>query len=269
MRLLCVAFCGRAAGRRRPTRSAAQTAVRRWQSSRGFFARSSVRTATIDTIKGIYVPAYLYTAVTHTDYQVEIGEDYQVTETYSDTDSNGTTKTRTRAVTKTEWRDLCGRHSSYAMDVLVSASRGISNVELERVEPFHWKGLRRYSPALLSGWTAEDPTLNADECMKQARSEVVAQASSALRQFMPGDSYRSLSQHTSFERETIDLVHVPLWILVVHHEPPIRLVVNGQTGKVWGKAPVSWTKIAIAVVAALVVIGAIAFEVALKQGFVR
>jgi hypothetical protein len=30
-------------------------------------------------------------------------------------------------------------------------------------------------------------------------------------------------------------------------KPPVRLVVNGQTGKLFGKAPLSWPKIAITV----------------------
>src|SRR5262245_23851419 len=144
---------------------AARAAVRAWQSSRGMFAHSGIARGEIGGIKGVYVPAFLYTALVHADYRAEIGENYQETESYTTTDAQGNTQHHTRTVTHTEWRPLAGRQSSYVMDVLVTASRGIQNFELEYVEPFEWKALRRYTPALLSGWIAEDPTMTLDECV--------------------------------------------------------------------------------------------------------
>jgi hypothetical protein len=246
----------------------AHGAVRGWQKSRGIFTHSGIKRANIDSIKGVYVPAYLYTAVAHADYRAEIGENYQETETYTTTDSKGNTVTRTRTVTKTEWRSLHGRHSSYVMDVLVTASRGVNNAELELVEPFDYKALRRYTPALLSGWIAEDPTMTVDECVQLARSETLEKLGASLGKFMPGDSHRELAYQSRLERETIDLVHVPLWVLAVRHdpkEPPLRLLVNGQTAKVWGKAPLSWVKIALAVLAVLLPVVALVVYLSLRD----
>ena len=246
----------------------ARGAVRTWQKSRGLFTHSGMKSAAIDSIQGLYVPAYLYTAIANSSYQAEIGEDYQETETYTTTDSNGNTVTRTRTVTKTEWRSLHGRHASYVMDVIVTASRGISHAELELVEPFDLKALRRYTPALLSGWIAEDPTMTVAECLELARGETLQKVGAELRGFMPGDSHRDLHFQTALERETYDLVHVPLWILAVRHDPTkpaVRLIVNGQTAKVWGKAPLSWIKITIAVLAVLLPIGGLVLWVALTH----
>ena len=222
--------------------------MRAWQNSRGIFTHSGIKRGSIDAIKGIYVPAFLYTALAHSDYRVRIGENYDEIETYTTTDEKGNPVVQTRTVTKTEWRNLNGRRSSYVMDVLVTASRGIANEELERVEPFDWKTLRRYTPALLSGWIAEEPTMTLEECVNLARSETLAKLSSSLGAFMPGDSHRELTHQTTFEREAIDLVHVPLWVLAVRHDPkkpPVRVLVNGQTAMVWGQSPLSWIKITI------------------------
>jgi hypothetical protein len=231
---------------------AAKASVRHWQRSRGFFSDSGIKSAAIDSMKGLYVPAYLYSAVAHSNYRARIGENYTEIETYTTTDAHGNTQTHTRTVTKTEWRDLAGTHSSYVMDVLVTASRGMTNAELELVEPFDMKTLRRYTPALLSGWIAEEPTMSIDECVALARQEALAHVGKALGQFMPGDSHQGLSFQTSLDRESIDLVHVPVWVLAVRHaaqKPPIRVLVNGQTSKTWGKAPLSWIKIVIVILA--------------------
>ena len=59
-------------------------------------------------------------------------------------------------MTRTEYRPLAGRHVSYVTDVVVSASRGLSHGELGGIEPFDFRQMRRYSPALVSGWITEE-----------------------------------------------------------------------------------------------------------------
>lgn len=235
----------------------ARAAVRRWQTSRGFFADSGIASAEIDAIRGIYVPAYLYSAFARSSYSAEIGENYQETQTYT-TMVNGKMQVRTRTVTKTEWRSLAGAHAAYVLDVIVTASRALGNPELERLEPFDLRALRRYTPALLSGWIAEEPTLGPAECLHLARGEANGRIGQMLNAFMPGDSHRGLTYSFQLEHETADLVHVPVWVLAVRHhpeKPPLRVLVNGQTGLVFGVAPRSWWKIALV---ALVVVLALA-----------
>lgn len=246
----------------------AAAAVRAWLGSRGVFAHSGLKTAHIDAMRGLYVPAFLYTAVAHAKYSASIGEDYQETETYTYTDSNGRTQTGTRTVTRTEWRQLTGQYSTYVMDVLVTASKGVNNDELELVEPFDLRGLRRYQPAMLSGWIAEDPTMHVEQCMELARGEAVAKVGRELGAFMPGDSHNNLTYQTWLEREGADLLHVPIWVLAVRHDPqrpPLRVLVNGQNGKVVGRAPLSWIKISIFVGVLVAIVAAIAIAISVAD----
>ena len=98
----------------------ARRTLARWLGSRTMFADSSLRRATVEDLRGIYVPSYLYSAVAKTTYTAQIGENYTETETYTETE-NGKTVTKTRTVTRTEYRPLAGQHISYVNDVLVSA----------------------------------------------------------------------------------------------------------------------------------------------------
>ena len=250
------------------TRDAASLAVRDWLGRRGWFVRSGVKSGSIDSIRGVYVPAYLYTAMAQTAYRAEIGEDYQETETYTETDSQGNTVTRTRTVTRTEYRSLAGQHAGYVMDVLVTASRSLPNAELEAIEPFDLRMIRRYSPALLSGWTAEEPTLDPAQCAALARQETLEKIGQELASFMPGDSHTGLWFQTALDRESADLIYVPVWVLAVRYDakrPPFRMVINGQTGAIHGKAPLSWLKILLAVLIVLALI-ATPFVVAALTG---
>ena len=242
-------------------KSEAVAAVKQWQKTRSIFAHSGVKHASIEVMRGVYVPAWLYSCVARTHYQARIGEHYQETESYTTTE-NGKTVRRTRTVTKTEWRDLAGEHATYLTDVLVTASRGVPNRELERVEPFDMRGLRRHDPQAVVGWLMEEPSIGHDEGLGTAHGEANAQTQKTLSAFMPGDHHAGLTLQNSFENESLDLVVVPLWVMAVRYDnekPALRVIVNGTTKKVGGDTPWSKAKITAAIVTGLVLIGAAAF----------
>ena len=215
------------------------------------WAPQPLRRATAERVEGIYLPAYLYSAVAHSRYRALIGEDY----TEMEFDAK---RKSMRRVTKTEYRELVGRHRCYVEDLFVTASEGIPNVELEGVEPFDLGGLRRYAPAVISGWISEEPSLSRDASLDLAREESRKTVLGRLRAFMPGDSHRQLQTATDLTDEAMDLTLLPVWVCAVRwrkNREPTRLLVNGQTGKVAGRVPVSWAKIAGLVAVGLGLIG--------------
>ncbi len=226
-----------------------------------WFVKTAFAKADLTDVRGVYLPAYLYSGSAKVDYSAQIGENYTVTETYTTTDAQGKTVTRTRTRVETEWRSLSGQWAAYLDDILVTASRGLDNAELEAIEPYDLRALRRFTPKILSGWLAEDPSRTAAECAAMARQEAVEQVGHRLNHHMPGDSHRSLRYQTTFENEHGALMLLPVWVLAVKYDPEqpaVRMVLNGQTGAVTGKPPRSWIKIAALV---LTVIAAIAVTV--------
>ncbi|MEZ4381859.1 MAG: hypothetical protein R3A79_10940 [Nannocystaceae bacterium] len=254
----------RGGGRPQPTfvlafilpNEAALAAARRWV-RRAWLAKEAFRKAKVEALRGIYVPAYLFSAAAHADYTAQIGENYQ--ETYTTTDSKGRTVTRTR--TKTEWHTLSGRYAAYVSDVVVTASRGIPNDELEGIEPFDLRALHRYSPRLLSGWIAEEASMAAAECRQLAIDEALAEVQQRIARMLPGDKQRGLQVSAKLDALDQELVLVPVWVLPVRWgeapEQVVRVLVNGQSGAVFGKAPRSWVKIIalVLVIAGLIVGG--------------
>lgn len=240
------------------TEQAARQRAQEWV-DKAWFAPRGFAKADISAVRGVYLPAYLYTAGAHVDYSASIGENYTVTETYTTTNAQGRTVTRTRTKTKTEWRSLSGTWSSYVHDVFVTASKGLPNAELEAVEPFDLRALQRYTPKVLSGWLAEDPSMTAAQCRKLAHDEAVAQVGTRLNEHMPGNRHRELKYTTTLVHEDLELLLLPVWILALKYDaeaPLVRLVINGQTGKLTGYRPRSWLKIVglIALVTAAVVV---------------
>jgi hypothetical protein len=239
----------------------ARRALASWIGDRSWFVDGAVRDATVDELRGVYVPAYLYSAVGRSEFTAQIGEHYTETEEVTVTDSEGKQRTETRSVTRTEYRALAGRHVGYVTDVVVSASAGLPNAELEAVEPFDTGDLRRFGPALVAGWTTEEFAVPRDESIKIARREASGGVQRRLARFMPGDGHSDLASRLTVEWESLEPILVPVWVLAVRYradKPPLRVVINGQTGKAAGRAPLSPWRVIAAIVAAVVVIAGLA-----------
>lgn len=250
-----------------------------WLGKRRLFADGALAGARAIDIRGVYVPAYLYSSIAHTDFTAEIGEHYTETETYTEEEKktikywdNGEWKdkevsetvTKTRTVTKTEYRPLSGRHVGYVTDVIVSASRGLDDDTLHAMQPFDLRLLRRFTPAVTVGWIHEEFAKSRDACHLAARAAANDEIGVALRRFMPGDSHADLHWKSRVEWESLDPVLVPVWMFAVRYrenKPPLRIAINGQTGRVAGAAPIAWWK----VVLAFAIVAAIGFLIAWSQ----
>ena len=228
-------------------REAAVALARSWTSKGGIFAHSGLKRAAIEHTRGVYLPAYLYSATARSSYFAEIGENYEAI------DIRAATKTRT----ETEWRPLSGAHACYVRDVVVTASRAIPNQELAAVEPFDLRALKRYSPAMISGWLAEEPSLSPEQCLELGRSEAHGEITARLGQFMPGDKHRELKHDMRLFHEDLELVLLPLWVFALRYdpeEPPLRILINGQNGKIAGEVPLSGAKLTLAILLVLAIV---------------
>ena len=224
-------------------------------------APKSIRAAPLENVRSVYLPSYLYSAVANSEYSADIGENYTVVETYQTKDANGKTVTRTRTRTETEWRSLSGDHKMYVKDVVVSASKGLPNAELEAVVPFDLRVLKRFDPALISGWTAEEASIPKHRCKEEAHQETMQLIGQTLRRFMPGDLHRNLDYSSTLYNEAVSLSLLPLWIFAIKYDdkkPACRIVVNGQTGKAYGQVPKSLWKIFLVIMFVLLIVGVIA-----------
>lgn len=224
-------------------REVAVQAVRHWI-GRQTMAPFGLKRGAVEKVTGVYIPAYLYSSTARSRYQASIAESYQKTGIRVVSDSQLSLGSRNR----TEYHDLTGTHVTYVSDVLVTASHAVSNQELQAIEPFDLSQLRRYSPTLVAGWNAEEPSLSPEESLRVARGETQAWIPEMLLNFMPGDGVRDLRHTTEFLEESVAPTLTPVWVCAIRyspHQPPLRILVNGQTAKVAGEVPFSWLKLVL------------------------
>ena len=77
---------------------------------------------------------------------------------------------------------------------------------------------------------------------------------------MPGDTHRNLQVDADYSAQTFKHILVPVWLLAYNYGArTFQVLVNGYTGRIAGEQPYSWVKIALAVLAVLIVLMIIAW----------
>ena len=211
---------------------------------------------------GIYVPYWTFDADTATSYRGQRGDDYYVTRTRT---VNG--KTQTYQERRTRWRSVSGRVSRFFNDVLVMASHSLPRAHTDALEPWDLAALTPYRPDFLSGFAAEAYGVSLEEGLTEARAKMDLVIDQDIRRDIGGDHQRITSKQTALTDVTFKHVLLPVWMAAYKfQDESFRFVVNGQTGKVQGERPWSKWKIALAVIAGLILAGLALYLYGLYEG---
>lgn len=234
--------------------------VREWYGSRWFAPNALKSRALTDTVHGMYVPYWTFDAQVHADWTADSGYYYYETETYRD--SQG--RTQTRQVRHTRWVPSSGSLDHFFDDELVPASRGVPHDLLRKIEPFPTRSdLKPYDPGYLSGWVVEQYQIDLVAAAQHARLQMDTKLRQMCARDVPGDTHRNLNVYPDYSAQTFKHALVPVWVLAyVYGGKSYQVVINGYTGAIAGKHPLSWIKITFFVLMILIVV---AIALALAQ----
>jgi len=221
---------------------------KKWISRKPFAPRSLKKEYKGDKINGIYIPYWTYDSDSFTAYAAEAGTYYYVTQSYT-VMVNGKPQRRTRQVRKTRWRRVSGAYDRFFNDLLVNASNSKNRKMVAGVEPFRIEGLVGYKPDYLSGFAAERYAVPLKEGWGIARGEAVHILRNEITRKINADEVRNLRLKTSYSEIKYRHTLFPLWISsYMYRKKVFNYMVNGQTGRFSGKAPVSALKVFLTVI---------------------
>lgn len=206
-------------------------------------------------LQGALVPFYAFSATVKSRYRAQVGVLWSRTERRKGKDG----KVETHVVQETEWFTLRGSAADELEDHLVAASVGLSEKESRALMPFDLGRAKPFDPRLLAGWHAELPTRPRHEVDRSAQQSIRDHEERIVVGLLPGDRRRLDHFDADIQIHRVHLVLLPVWIATYRHgDKLMRLLVNGQTGRCIGRAPISWGK-----VTAAIVVGAVAVLVIL------
>jgi hypothetical protein len=210
-------------------------------------------------LNGIYVPYWTFDAASRSRYTGKRGDYYYETQTQTVVE-NGRNVQRQVQVQKTRWSRASGWVSRRFDDVLVLASQSLPRRYTENLAPWDLGALVPYTPDFMAGFTAEGYTVSLSDGHDLAQQIMEAQIREDVRQDIGGDEQQIDDLDIALSAQTFKHILLPVWMAAYKYNgKTYRFVVNGQTGRVQGERPYSAWKIALAVIAAAIVIGAVVY----------
>lgn len=229
----------------------AVSGFRTWIGKKLFAPTKAKKMAALGEITGVYLPYWTYDAETTSRYVGQAGHYYYV-EVPVQMTRNGKTQTEMRKERKTDWRPTSGVVSNSFDDILIAGSNRLPEYLLSRVRPFDLTKLVRYAPDFISGFISEKPAIDVKAGWKEAEGIIddtmKSLATKDILRF--ADEARVNQIESDNQNVKYKLTLLPMYLSSFKYkDKTFHVLVNGQTGRIGGQAPVSAVKVIVFIAA--------------------
>lgn len=234
------------------TREAAGKAFSAWLAKRWFCPRAAKRSARPETLKGLYLPCWTFDADTRSRYTAQFGIDR------SERSKDGKERT------VTDWYPTSGTFSESFDDRCAWGTKRVDPALLAGILPFRSGESRAYRPEYLSGFAAERYSVGLADAWALTKREITDRIAADIRSRILFERGAHRVQNLAVTTEYGDVAYkyllFPAWVSTfLYKGKRYQFLVNGETGKVAGRTPVSVWRVLIAVLIAAALIGLIVF----------
>ncbi len=229
-----------------------------WAKNKFFAPHKFKKTLRAENVRGVYQPCFTFDSSTISHYEGRIGKRY--------TRVVGSGKNR-RTETYIVWRRISGTFTMNFDDIMVNTTTTYTQKTLDKLMPYDTNTLVEFEQKLLTGYLAKRHEKDLPTSWNDAKNIM----DSVLRKKILGQYYFDvvdyLNVDTTHSAVTYKYIMLPVYILnYAYKKKTYSIYVNGNTGVVTGKTPISPLKVALAVMLGLVVIGGIAYLVYTSGG---
>jgi hypothetical protein len=156
---------------------------------------------------------------------------------------------------RVRWEPASGVVEHTFDDEPVPGTKGLPLDLLRKVEPFPTRDLVPYDTAFLSGHVVEHYQVVLTEASDQSQEQMAATLRELCARQVPGDTHRNLVIQPTFSGQTFKHILVPIWLLTyMFGSRTFQVLVNGSTGRIAGKYPISGWKVFFAVILIVIVL---------------
>lgn len=200
---------------------------------KAFTPASFLSEATLDKMEGSYVPFWLY--------------DYQADFNFS---GEGTKVRRWRSGNK-EYTETSYYHVERELDIdfdkiPVDASNAMDDSVMDLMEPYDYKVLEDFQEKYMSGFLGEVFNEPSGKLEPRAKEKAKRDADALLNETLSGySSMRTHHRNLHLDKNGLYYALFPVWVYTYNYRnEKYPFYINGQTGKVIGKTPMSMQKLA-------------------------
>jgi len=232
----------------------ARAAFTTWVTTRHFAPRTLRGTRHPATIDGVFVPFWMFTTRTATDYTGKRGVTRHRSVTRTRTNSQGQTESYADSESYTEWHKTSGHVTLSFRDVPRTACSPLPG----NVPPWPLENVPPYERGASGGKRIVAYDIEPELAFGRASTAFHHQIETAIRDDIGGDKQRVHDVRTTFVDPVYSLLLLPAWLVTYRHgKRDWSALVNGSSGEVAGDRPYSASKILL-LVTVLVVAAAVA-----------
>lgn len=235
----------------RISREVATERFGKWVKKRWLAPRAFIKGQHKAELCGIYIPFWTFDAQITTSFRGWGGRKRTVRYTVR---VNGRTETRTKTVI--DWYPISGNERMRFDDIPCVATNKIDRVMLQKVGSYSMKVLNVYNPAYLAGFFAERYSISLREGFDAVRGSMERQIIARIEARCGYDVYRDMHYNHNYDTVRFKHILLPLWLSSYRYKNKVyQLMINGETGQVAGKSPLSAWKIALLVALGILAVG--------------
>ncbi len=185
----------------------------------------------LQEIKGVYVPFWLF------DGEASADVAFKTTRTHTHT-------TGKERIITTDHFEVWRKGTVAFSHVPVDGASKMPDSYMDAIEPFDYGELKPFSLSYLPGFLADKYDVPAEECTPRVESRCRNSALDAMRSTVVGyESCIPVREDVSVRCSEVEYALLPVWLLSTKWKDQTYLfAMNGQTGKLIGNLPVSWTR---------------------------
>lgn len=201
-----------------------------------FLPNAFVENNRIEHVQGVYVPFWLYDARAYGDAKFTGIKKY----------SRGHSENGAMETTIDFYDAVRSGYMDFK-DVPADASDKMPDEYMDSLEPYDLSEMETFSMAHLPGYVADRYDVDAGQSTKRARRRMKESLQNELEKSGEESGYTEISYidlEMDVEVKSISQIMLPVWMLNTRYEGKDYLfAMNGQTGKIVGKLPVSKQKV--------------------------
>ncbi|CAM3747824.1 hypothetical protein [Marinicrinis lubricantis] len=204
----------------------------KWCRRKPLLSKWFIADSQLEKLSGIYVPFWLFDC----DIEGEISGEATRVRTYTRGDTR---------YTETKYFHVDRGGSAAFRDVPADGSRKLDDELMTILEPFDYKDLKDFTMAYLSGYLAEKYDMDQNDVYGRVSTIIRNHMSSLLQETIQGYNRVSIHHtHVKFHKVEATYVLLPVWMFTYHYKGKIYMfAMNGQTGKIAGRLPISWGRV--------------------------
>lgn len=211
---------------------------KRWARKRIFAPRKFKKDINVDKVKGVYEPCFTFDSQTSSVYHGRVGN--------KRTRVVGSGKNK-RTETYIVYRNVSGEFDRFFDDVIIATNQNCNQTELDKLAPFRTDLACVYEKQYLAGFMADGYQKNLDDSWDDAKVVMEERVRQQIISKLHCDVVDYLNVTTSHSKVTFKYLLLPVYSMFFKYKSKRYAVrVNGSTGKVKGKTPLSPFRISIA-----------------------